>query len=111
MTRLVSIPLGEGGDVLLEVAGEDERGFERVGRGEDAVKRATETVQDALRQLRPAAQAMFEQFRAMSNPPDKISLQFGIKVTGEAQLVIAKAASEANFQVSMEWQGTGQDNG
>jgi hypothetical protein len=38
-------------------------------------------------------------------------LQFGIKVTGEAQLVIAKAASEANFQVSMEWQGTGQDNG
>lgn len=110
MTRLVSMSLDEGGDVLLEVAGDNEQGFQRVGRGEDAVKRAAETMQDALGQLRPAAQTVIDQFRALSDSPDKISLDFGIKVTGEAQLVIAKATSEANFHVSIEWQRTSQRN-
>jgi len=57
--------------------------------------------------LRPTAQTVIDQFRTLSDAPDKISLGFGIKVTGEAQLVIAKAASEANFQVSIEWQRNG----
>jgi len=107
MAWLVSMPLDEGGEVLLEVAGDDEQGFQRVGRGEDAVKRAAETMQNALGQLRPTAQTVIDQFRTLSDAPDKISLGFGIKVTGEAQLVIAKAASEANFQVSIEWQRNG----
>jgi len=111
MAWLVSMPLDEGGEVLLEVAGDDEQGFQRVGRGEDAVKRAAETMQNALGQLRPTAQTVIDQFRTLSDAPDKISLGFGIKVTGEAQLVIAKAASEANFQVSIEWQRTSQRNG
>jgi len=111
MAWLVSMPLDEGGEVLLEVAGDDEQGFQRVGRGEDAVKRAAETMQNALGQLRPTAQTVIDQFRTLSEAPDKISLGFGIKVTGEAQLVIAKAASEANFQVSIEWQRTSQRNG
>ena len=33
-------------------------------------------------------------------------MEFGIKVTGEAGVVVAKAATEANFTVSAEWSRT-----
>ncbi|GAA2781049.1 CU044_2847 family protein [Saccharopolyspora taberi] len=98
---LVSMPLDGGGEILIEAA-DEQHGNARVGR-RNGVEQATETVQAAMGATRPAAEAVLGELRSMEQPPARISLQFGIKVTGEANLAVAKSAGEANFTVSVEW--------
>jgi hypothetical protein len=35
--------------------------------------------------------------------PDGIEVKFGVKVTGEASWVVAKAATEGSFEVTLTW--------
>ncbi|WP_344924361.1 CU044_2847 family protein [Saccharopolyspora gregorii] len=102
MGRVVSMPLAGGGEVLIEAA-EDASGAQRVGRG-DVVRRATETLQESLGKVRPAAEAVLDEFRRMDTTPSKIKVQFGVKLTGEANLAVAKSSGEANFTVTLEWE-------
>lgn len=103
MSRTITMPLEGGGEVHLETA-DDASGDQRVSRG-DSVRRATETMQDAMGHIRPAAQAVLDEFRKMETPPAKVNVQFGVKATGEASLAIAKTSGEANFTVTLEWDG------
>jgi hypothetical protein len=100
---VVEMPLDGGGSLRAEVAEDDLPAVERVGRPGQVVHRGAETLQDALGRLRPAIAAVVDHVRDMAEPPDRITLEFGIKVTGEAGLVVAKAAIEASFTVSVEW--------
>ena len=102
MSRVVVLPLDDGGKVLVEV-GDDEAGFERVGRAREVVGGVTETLQQAVARVRPAAEAVRDSMREMAKPPTKVVVEFGIELTAEAGVVVAKAASEANFKVSLEW--------
>lgn len=104
MDRMISMPLEGGGEVFLETS-ETAPGDQRVGRG-DSVQRAAETMQQAMGHVRPAAQAVLDEFRKMDPPPARVNVEFGIKATGEASLAVAKTAGEANFTVTLEWDGT-----
>ncbi|MCI2419044.1 hypothetical protein MOQ72_16490 [Saccharopolyspora sp. K220] len=99
---LVKMPLNDGGELLIEAA--DGQGAIPAG-GTGRVVQASETVQRAMGSIRSAAEAVLGELRAMDQPPSKINVQFGIKVTGEANLAVAKSAGEANFNVSIEWTG------
>jgi hypothetical protein len=35
--------------------------------------------------------------------PDEVEVKFGVKVTGEASWVIAKAATEGSFEITLTW--------
>jgi hypothetical protein len=35
--------------------------------------------------------------------PDKIEVKFGIKVSGTANWLVAKAATEGNFDITLTW--------
>jgi hypothetical protein len=37
--------------------------------------------------------------------PDGVEVKFGVKVTGEANWVIAKAATEGSFEIPLTWRG------
>jgi hypothetical protein len=42
--------------------------------------------------------------------PEKVAVEFGIKLVGETGLpMITKASGEANFKVSIEWKSGGKD--
>jgi hypothetical protein len=96
------LPLDDGEIVLVEVRDADGSAPERVGRTGPAIH-ATETLQDALRRTRPALQAVVTQMRGLDEPPDRVTLKFGITLTAAAGVVIAHASSEANFEVRVEW--------
>ncbi|MYW90904.1 hypothetical protein G3I59_09885 [Amycolatopsis rubida] len=101
MTQGVSMPV-DGGDAILFETDPAAGGKQPVGGGA-SIEQASESVQEALQRVRPAAEAVLAEFRAMEWQPSKVSPQFGIRVTGEANLASAKTAGEANFTVSMEW--------
>lgn len=71
-------------------------GFRPAG-AEEIVGRVREAVAPAVQ----AARAVLEQARQAS--PDELKLKFGIKVTGAANWLVAKAATEGNFEIEMIW--------
>jgi hypothetical protein len=105
MPYVVEMPLDDGDTVLIEVGESDESGIGRVSRADEVAAKATDTLQAALGRVRPAIQAVVAQLRDGLDPPDKLTLQFGIKITAEVGVVVAKAATEANFTVTAEWAG------
>lgn len=67
---------------------------------------AADTVRQAVDRVRPAAQDVLNSLRAMPHAPDRVSLEFGVKLSAEAGVVLARAATEAHFKVLLEWEST-----
>jgi alkanesulfonate monooxygenase SsuD/methylene tetrahydromethanopterin reductase-like flavin-dependent oxidoreductase (luciferase family) len=102
MAYLVEIPIDGAEPVLMEVAEVDE-GAVRVARPGEVVATATESFQAALARFRPMASAVVKQLRELADRPEEISVEFGLKLTADAGMVIAKTGGEANFKVSLVW--------
>lgn len=102
MATVVEMPLEDGGTILVEIADDDQR-LQRVGRVGKVVRDSAETLEEALRRVKPVAAAVLGQLQDLATPPDTVKLEFGVKLTAEAGVVIAKAATEANFKLSLEW--------
>ena len=102
MRSLVELPLANGETVLVEVQSDDD-GVVRAARPGEVIATVGESLQASLDRLRPLAQALVEKFRGLEHAPESISVEFGIKVTAEAKVVIAHAGSEANFKVQLQW--------
>jgi hypothetical protein len=65
------------------------------------------SIRDSAGPALAAARELLEQVRELA--PDAVEVKFGIKVTGTANWVVAKAATEANFEVTMAWRPRGLD--
>ncbi|GAA4018598.1 MULTISPECIES: CU044_2847 family protein [Streptomyces] len=94
--------LDDGQIVLLEVAGDGPAGVQRVSRGA-VVAGAAETLQQALARVRPALGAVVDGARALPRPPGSVTVEFGITLSAEAGVVVARGSTEAHFTVSMHW--------
>lgn len=66
-------------------------------------------IRDAVTPVVEGAKAVLERVREAA--PDEIEVKFGIKVSGTANWLIAKAATEGNFEVTLTWKpgATGAD--
>jgi hypothetical protein len=58
-------------------------------------------VRDAVGPAVDAAKAVLE--KAKEARPDEVELKFGIKVSGGANWLVAKAAGEGNFEITLTW--------
>ena len=58
-------------------------------------------VSDAVKPAVDAAKAVLD--RAKDLAPDKVEVKFAIKVSGTANWIVAKAATEGNFEVTLTW--------
>jgi Trypsin-co-occurring domain 1 len=59
------------------------------------------TVEAATQDSVAAARVLLDRVKEIA--PGEVQLKFGIKVTGTANWLIAKAATEANFEVTLIW--------
>ncbi|MFF9364972.1 CU044_2847 family protein [Streptomyces griseoluteus] len=103
MTQVVNIPLDGGGSLNVEVDARAENGWTRAGRAQDTASAVGRTLQEALAPIRPAMQTIVDHLRGGVSPPDTIKLDFGIKFSADAGVVVARTATEASFAVSVEW--------
>lgn len=103
MKRLVEFPLEGEGSILVEVEEpEPVGGMVRVARhGEIDV--ASQSFEDALEKVRPAASAVIVKLREMTESPDEIEMEFGLGLSAKAGAFIASAGSTANFKVTLKW--------
>jgi Trypsin-co-occurring domain 1 len=103
MKRLIEFPLEQGGSIIVEVDAPEGGGMVRAARpGEIAVK-VTQTFESALERIRPASNAIIASLRTLSDAPDEVAVEFGLKMSAEAGAIIAAAGAEANYRVMLTW--------
>lgn len=102
LRSLVKVPLRDGQAVLVEVE-VDQDEIVRASRPGEVINTATESLDLALERLRQMAGAFVGTLRDAADRADEITVEFGIKVSAEARVVIAHTSGEANFKVAMKW--------
>lgn len=101
MADLVEIPVGN--TVVLMAVTELDEGLVRAARPGKVVVRASRSLEDMLQGLRPVAESFVQQFHEMTRAPSAISVEFGVTLSAQADVIIASAATQATFSVSLTW--------
>jgi hypothetical protein len=108
MKRLVEFPLEDGSSMMVEVedpvqgagaGGSTVRGVHPV----EMAEKARQTFEASLEKIKPAASAIITKLREMSDQPEQVAVEFGIKMSGAAGVVLASTGIEANFKVTLTW--------
>jgi hypothetical protein len=61
-------------------------------------------IRDAIAPAVEAAKAVLDKVKEVR--PDRVELRFGVKASGGANWLVAKAAGEGNFEIALIWSGT-----
>lgn len=99
-SQVVSYEVEDGTEIRFEIEPTDE--WQQVGSG-----RALGQIREAVAPAVQGARAVLEQVKALQ--PGEVQVKFGVKVTGTANWLIARAATEANFEITLTWPGTVPD--
>jgi hypothetical protein len=100
---------GQAGQVLVERATDDANsdGYKArqitTSSGDVVGMKAGTALEEAVAELKPAAQAILDGLKALSEGVKEIELEFGIKLTAEAGAIIARTAAEGHCTVSIKW--------
>jgi hypothetical protein len=114
MSELIELPLSTGGTVLVQVDGTGTgdagevvtRGW-REQRQDQAPQRLTETFEQAVSNVRPAADALLANLTGLAHAPDEVSVEFAIQLSAQTGTAfIAALGSTANFKVNLTWRRT-----
>ena len=93
-SQVVSYRLDESTVVRFEV--EPTEGFRPAGPDQIAGQ-----VKEAVAPAVDAAKAVLDKVKEIA--PDEIEVKFGVKVSGGAHWLVAKASAEANFEITLNW--------
>jgi len=97
--KIVSLKIVGGQDLLVEVDEPATTGVKPVGIG----PRGEIDFAGALNNIKSAAAQLRETLASLATPPDNCEISFGIKFSASAGVILAKAGTEANFQIKMSW--------
>jgi Trypsin-co-occurring domain 1 len=93
-TQVVKYELDDSTVVGFEI--EPGPGFHQAG-----TKEFIGQVRKAVEPAVEAAKAVLDKVKEIN--PDGVEVKFGVKVTGEASWVVAKAATQGSFEITLTW--------
>jgi phage tail sheath gpL-like len=93
-SQVATYQLDDSTTVSFEI--EPTEGFRPAGPGQIAGK-----VREAVAPAVEAAKEVLDRVKELA--PDEVEVKFGIKVSGGAQWLVAKATGEASFEVTLTW--------
>ena len=103
MKRLIEFTLKDGSSILVEMQDAEGGGLVRASRFSDEIEKARLSFEEALENIRPAAGAIIEKIKTLSDPPDEVEVAFGLKLSAETGIVIAAGSLETNYTVTLKW--------
>lgn len=104
MKKLVEFPLEKGGSILIEAEEtHPESAISRSSCEELLPEKMSTTFNDALKNIKPTAAAIIGEFRELSEKPNEVQVEFGLKLTTSANIIITSCGVEGNFKVTLKW--------
>lgn len=107
MKQIIEFPLGNNQSVFVEVD-TAESAYRGAGEGEVSrpgklIQKASQTFQDALSVVKPVAESLIGKLTNLAQRPSEIAVEFGIKLSADAGVLIVASGVEANFKVTLKW--------
>lgn len=93
--EVVRFETEDGTVVLFEV--DPPEGYGNAGADDELIGRIEEAIEPAVK----AARVVLAKLRDAR--PDEVEVKFGVKVSGQANWLVAKASTDANFEVTLTW--------
>jgi hypothetical protein len=103
MPYFVEIPLSDGQTILAEITGQVEDLVPVGNRDREVLGRLPGTLADALDRVQAFAGEALSRMKEYHLPPDRVSVEFGLKFSAKAGVFIAESAAEAHLTVTTEW--------
>lgn len=90
-------------NIKIEIYDLSKDGRTRVGGGTKIVEKTKEEMEGMINATSDFAKDAAKKISEMDYKPDEIQIKFGVKLTAEAGVVFAKAATEGNFEFTLTW--------
>jgi len=103
MVEIVEYPLDDGGVLLIQPASVDSQ-RDDLGLASSAgemTRKARETLEASLAQVTPALKVVADKLKGMSS--DALTVEFGLTLTAETGIAVAKGSAEVHFTVTLAW--------
>ncbi len=108
MSRMVEFKAGDS-HFLVEVdEGELRRGAVRGARPSQVIDKASVSFEEAIRRTRPAIEGVVETLKGLTVAPNQVNVEFGLKFSAEGSAIVARAGTEANLRISLQWRPDGR---
>lgn len=91
----------DGKTIFVEVESATPAGDQLSARGSGVIESAKVTFEEAVAGIKPIASAVLRQVSALG--PECVSVEFGVKLTTQAGVVLASSAVEGNIKVTVAW--------
>jgi hypothetical protein len=101
--QLIELDLDEGGSVLVEVDAPARGPVTRGGGPAEVVTKAGESLEQVLGRIGPAVRGIVSELRSAADWPDQVEVEFAVKLSTDANVIIARTGGEANFRIALRW--------
>jgi len=98
---IARIGLDNGAWLAFEAVDDYEGGPVPAGRAAEALRDLPGTLGAAVKPIVEASQELVHEFRTAS--PDKVTVEFGVKLTVSAGAVLTKGEAEGHLKVTLSW--------
>lgn len=102
MPYFVEIPLSGGETILAEIT-EQVEDLAPVGNRGEVLGQLPGTLFDALDRVQVFAGEALSRMREHHQPPDRVSVEFGLKFSAKMGVFVAESAAEGHLSVTVEW--------
>ena len=104
---VIELPLETGGSVLFEVEDLTTARKTMRGGGSENVKQVTTTFESVIGKLKPVVETVARELGSLAKAPDLVEVEFAVKLSADAGVIIASAGSEASLRVKVGWKKAG----
>ncbi|MGW4942227.1 CU044_2847 family protein [Actinoplanes sp. NPDC004185] len=99
MAAYMDLPIDGDETIRVEISNQ---GLVRAGAG-DLIGTATERLDEAVGQVVRMGRKVIQQAREVTDAPEAVELELGLKLTAKTGFVIAESSGEAHVKVTLKW--------
>ncbi|MEM7658297.1 MAG: CU044_2847 family protein [Bacteroidota bacterium] len=101
--NLLSYPGDQDTDILVELIDEEDNYEAYRGAAEVITKKAKKSFNDTLDSLKLITEQVVGKLKEVRDSPDEVTLQLGVKITAEADIVLAKVNGATHMNLTLKW--------
>lgn len=104
MPKLIAMKT-KGGDILIEAEVSKAR-LEEIGVKEEVIKQiqgSFKLIAETIKKCSIDVAEIFDEQHPISKSMKSAEIEFGVKVSGEGNIYVAKSTGEANIKVKLNW--------
>jgi hypothetical protein len=108
MSRVIELAAGEEASIFVEIDESRMQGTQRIAaeNAERVLEKVTGTFEGALANIHKVASGLYDTIRRLPRAPDTAKVEFGVKLTGGAGIIIASGSAAANIKITLDWRAS-----